>query len=99
MNSPYSSPKEHPHKKDRSATFFWSLASGRSISVARGIILRANNKTSPFLRTLVDCLDDVYQFLLVLQNPVQLVIVASAKVAHHMFVAEEEHEGDSVVKL
>jgi len=38
------------------------------------------------------------QLLLVLQNPVQLA-VTSAEITHHMFVAEEEHEGDWVVEF
>jgi hypothetical protein len=70
-----------------------------SISVTRRIVLRANNKTSTLLRTLVDRFNNIYQLLLILQHPVQLVVVASAEIAHHVFVAEEEHERDCVVEF
>jgi hypothetical protein len=63
------------------------------------LTLWANHQTATFLRATVDSLDDINQLLLILQHPVQLVVVASTKIAHHMFVAEEEHEGDWVVKF
>jgi uncharacterized 2Fe-2S/4Fe-4S cluster protein (DUF4445 family) len=35
--------------------------------------------------------------LLIFQNPVQLVVIAGTEIAHHVFVAEEEHKGDRIV--
>jgi hypothetical protein len=63
------------------------------------LTLRTDHQTATLLRTTVDGLDDINQLLLILQNPVQLVVVASTKIAHHVFVAEEEHEGDWVVQF
>ena len=86
-----------------------------SVTVSRGVIcevshafqgqadvrltLRAHHQTSTLLCATVDSLDDIDQLLLVLQDPVQLVVVSSTKVAHHMFIAEEEHKGDWIVEF
>lgn len=70
-----------------------------SVSIPRGIVLGTNNQTAAFLRTPIDRLDDIDQLLLVLQHPVQLVVVAGTKIAHHVFIAEEEHDGHRVVQL
>jgi hypothetical protein len=67
------------------------------ISVSSRVIFRTNNQTTTLLSASIDGLDDIDQLLLVLQNPVQLVVVTSAEIAHHVFVAEEEHQGDWVV--
>ena len=74
---------------------FFSL----SISIPRRIILRTNDQTPPLLRALVDRLDNINQLLLILQHPVELVVVAGAEIAHHVLVAEEEHEGDGIVEF
>jgi hypothetical protein len=71
----------------------------QSISVACRIVLWADNETSSFLCTLVNGFNDVYQLLLVLQYPIQFVVIAGAEIAHHVFISEEEHEGDCVVKF
>jgi hypothetical protein len=63
------------------------------------LTLRANHQTSTLLCATVDSLDDIDQLLLVLQDPVELVVVSSTKVAHHMFIAEEEHKGDWIVEF
>lgn len=59
----------------------------------------ADNQTTALLGTLVDGLDDVDQLLLVLQHPVQLVVVSGTEITHHVLVAIEEHDGHAVVKL
>ena len=59
----------------------------------------ADHQTSAFLRTLVDSLDDVDQLLLILQHPVQFVIVSGSEIAHHVLVAVEEHDRHPVVEL
>jgi hypothetical protein len=71
----------------------------QSISVACRIVLWADNETSSFLCTLVNGFNDVYQLLLVLQYPIQFVVIAGAEIAHHVFISEEEHESDCVVKF
>jgi hypothetical protein len=37
--------------------------------------------------------------LLVLRDPVELLVVTRAKIAHHMFVLEEEQEYDRIVEF
>jgi hypothetical protein len=59
--------------------------------------LWTNDQTTALLRTTIDCLDDINQLLLILQNPVELVVVTGTEIAHHVLVAEEEHEGDGIV--
>lgn len=71
----------------------------RLISVPGGVVLRADHQTTTLLGALVDGLDDIDQLLLVLQHPVQFVIVTRSEIAHHMFVAEEEHDGHWVVEF
>ena len=56
-----------------------------------------NNKTTALLRALVNRLDDIDQLLLILQHPVELVIVSGSEIAHHVFVAVEEEEGHWVL--
>lgn len=70
-----------------------------SISITCGIVLWANNKASSLLCAFVDCLDDVNQFLLVFQHPIQLIVVAGAEIAHHVFIAKEEHKSNRVVEF
>ena len=69
------------------------------VAVSGGIVFWRNNETSAFLCAFVDCLDDVDEFLLVLEDPVEFVVVAGAEVTHHVFVAKEEHESDRVVEF
>lgn len=63
------------------------------------LTFRTNDKTTALLRSLVDGFDDVDQLLLILQHPVEFVVVTGSKVAHHVFVPVEEHNGHRVVKL
>lgn len=70
-----------------------------SIAISGRIILWTDHQTSTLLRTFVDGLNDIDQLLLILKHPVQLVVVACTEIAHHMFVAKEEHERADVVEL
>ena len=58
-----------------------------------------DNQTTALLRSTIDRFDDVDQLLLVLQYPVELVVVARPKIAHHVFIPEEEHERDGIIEL
>jgi len=71
----------------------------RLVSVSGGVILRTDNQTTTLLRTTIDRLDDINQLLLILQDPVELVVVTGTEIAHHMFIAEEEHEGNRIVEF
>lgn len=70
-----------------------------SVSVPRAVVLRADHQTSALLRSPVNRLDNVNEFLLILQHPVELVVVTGAEIAHHVLVAEEEEDGAGVVQL
>ena len=37
--------------------------------------------------------------MLILQHPIELVIVTGSEIAHHVLITEEEHESDWVVEL
>lgn len=65
----------------------------------RGRTLRTNDQTTTLLGALVDGLDDVDQLLLVLQNPVQLVVVTGSEITHHMFIAIKVHDRHWIVEL
>lgn len=60
---------------------------------------RTNNQSTPLLSASIYSLDNIDQLLLVVQHPVQLVVVSSTKITHHMFVPKEEHQRHGVVKL
>ena len=63
------------------------------------LTLRTNDQTTALLGSLVDSLNDINQFLFILQNPIELVIVSGPEIAHHVFVAVEEKEGHWVLTL
>jgi len=69
------------------------------VPVPSGVVLGADNQTSALLRTAIDRLNNVNQFLFVLQHPVEFVVVTSAEITHHVFVPEEEHDCHGIVKL
>lgn len=67
--------------------------------MSRGVILGTDDETTSLLGASVDRLDDVDELLLVLQDPVQFVVVAGTEIAHDVFVAEEEHDSARIVQL
>jgi hypothetical protein len=70
-----------------------------SVAITRRVILRAHHQTPSFLRALVNRLNNINKLLLILEHPVQLVVISRAEIAHHVLVAEEEHHRDRVVQL
>lgn len=69
------------------------------VPIPRRIILRTNHQTPPLLRPPINRLNDINQLLLILQHPVQLVVVSRPKITHHVLVAEEEHHRARIVQL
>ena len=69
------------------------------VPIPRRIILRTNHQPPPLLRAPKNRFHNINQFLLILQHPIQLIIVSSSKIAHHVFIAEEEHDGHWVVEF
>jgi hypothetical protein len=66
---------------------------------AKNLTLWTDDQTTALLRALVDGFDDVDQLLLVFQHPIQLVIVTRSEIAHHVFIAVEEHDRHRIVEL
>lgn len=73
--------------------------SSHSVAVAGAVILRTDHQTATLLCALVDSLQDVDNLLLVLQHPIQLIVVTRPEVAHHVLVPKEEHDGARVVEF
>lgn len=72
---------------------------GNLIPIPRGVILWTNHQTPPLLRPTIDRLHDVDQLLLILEHPVQFVVISRPEITHHMLVAEEEHQRHAVVEF
>lgn len=68
---------------------FPGFSSSFSVPIPSRVVLGADDQTAPLLGAAVDGLDDIDQLLLVLQDPVQLVVVSRAEIAHHVLVSEE----------
>lgn len=69
------------------------------VPVLGGVIFWRHHQTPTLSCSSVDGLYDVDHFLLVLQGPIDFVIVSSAQIDHDVFVAEEEHHGAGIVQL
>lgn len=67
--------------------------------MSRAVILRTDHQASALLSAPEHRLKDVDELLLVVQHPVQFVVVSGAEIAHDVFVAEEEHDCAGVVQL
>ena len=52
------------------------------VSIPGRIILRTNNQTPPLLRPAINRLDNINQLLLILQHPIQLIIISRPEIAH-----------------
>lgn len=63
------------------------------------LTFRTHDETAPFLSTLVDSFNNVYQLLLIFKHPIQLVVVTCAEIAHHMLVPPEEHDRHGIEKF
>ncbi|CAN7949868.1 unnamed protein product, partial [Ixodes pacificus] len=70
-----------------------------SVAVLCRVVLGGDDQTSALARPPVHGLYDVHHLLLVLQGPVDLVVVARAQVDHDVLVAEEEHDRAWVVQF
>lgn len=72
---------------------------GCSVLVFSGVVLGCNDQSLSLASPPVDDLEDVYELLLVLHGPIDLVVVTSAEIDHHVLVSEEEHERDGIVEF
>ncbi len=52
------------------------------VSISGRIILRTNNQPPPLLRPAINRLNNINQLLLILQHPIQLIIISRAEIAH-----------------
>jgi len=63
-----------------------------SVAVFGGVIFGSDDETATLPGAAVNGLDDVDELLLVLESPIDLVVVASAEIDHDVLVPEEEHD-------
>lgn len=63
------------------------------------VILRAHDETTSLLCSPIDGLEDIDKLLLILQHPLDFVVVTSTQIDHHVLVAEEEHERTRIVEF
>lgn len=75
------------------------MTGSNSVAILGGVVLGGDNETASFSGAPVDGLHNVHHLLLVLQGPVDLVVVASAQINHDVLVSEEEHHCARVVQL
>ena len=88
--------KSNPPKKAKQSK---AEQEKQKAGIKRKLTFRTNDQTPPLLRPSIDGLDNINQLLLILQHPVQLVVVTRPKITHHMLVAKEEHQCHRVVQL
>lgn len=69
------------------------------VSVLGRVVLGRDNETAALARAAVYSLYDVDHLLLILQGPVDLVVVSGAQINHDVFVAEEEHHRARVIQF
>jgi len=69
------------------------------VLVLSGVVFWWHNNTSSLDGAAVDSLNDVDHLLLVLQSPVDLVVVTRAQIDHDVLVPVEEHGGAGVIQL
>lgn len=67
------------------------------VSVSSRIVFWADDQTPPFLRPAVYRFEDIDEFLLVFENPVDFIVVAGPEITHHVLVAPEEHHSHGIV--
>ena len=63
------------------------------------VVLWRDDETAPLSRSSVDGLDNIDHLLLVVDGPVDLVVVPRPQVDHDVLVPVEEHDGARVVEL
>lgn len=61
--------------------------------------LWTDDQATTLLGATVDGFNDIDQLLLILEDPVELIVVTGSEITHHMLVSKEEHESDWVVEL
>ena len=72
----------------------------RSLILILGtIILWRNDQTSPFLCASIHSLNNIDHLLLILQSPVNLIIITGPQIDHDMFIPEKEHDCARIVKF
>lgn len=63
------------------------------------IILWTCNQTFPLSSTSINGFYYINDFLFILQREIQFIVVSRSKVAHHMLVSEEKHDGARIEQL
>ena len=76
-----------------------SATDERLVAILGRVVFRRDDQTPAFTCAQVDGLDDVDHFLLVLQCPVDFVVITGAQIDHDVLISEEKHHRAGVVKL
>src|SRR6266540_3297122 len=69
------------------------------VTIFGGVVLWRIHLTMAFPGTPVDSLNNVNELLLVLQGPVDLVIVSCPKINQNVLIPEEEHHCRRIIQL
>ena len=69
------------------------------VTVLGGVIFGSDDETTSLPGSTVDGLNNVDELLLVLESPVDLVVVTGSEINHDVLVPEEEHHRGRVVEL
>ena len=66
--------------RKRQTAYYIPIHGGRSVSVSCRVILWADNQTPSLLCSAINRLNNINQFLLIFQHPIQLVIITCSKI-------------------
>ena len=69
------------------------------VAIFGGIIFWGNYETTSLLCATVHGFDYVNHLLLIVERPIDLVVVPSAEVDHDMFITKKEHDCTGIVQL
>jgi hypothetical protein len=61
-----------------------------SVSVVSRVVLGTDDETASLPGALINNLEDVDKFLLIVKHPVDFVVITCAKITHHVFVSVKE---------
>lgn len=69
------------------------------VFILGGIIFGTYNQSSSLACASVNCLNNIDHFLLVIEGPIDLVVVARTKINHDVSVTKEKHDRAGIVQL
>ena len=70
-----------------------------SVAVLCAVVFRRYDQPSPFPRSAINSFDYINHLLLVIECPIDLIVVTGTQVHHNVLVSEEEHHRAGIVQL